>query len=315
MILMFDAERYNFYRGFSAMRGGSNNLRDLGDILNFTKTKEKVGAALAAVIQQNGPLDEDEWGGVGGAGAGAGDDDDDTTPGAVGEKNKDNPKITLAQLFGGDIPVIQGELKQFLTQPSGANIIEFIEYLAGLFVAGLDVPPAYFLDEKLTGPNVRSVQGKAQKKFNNRAWMMAQFVRFCWLRVIAHGIANGELPVSAGWDRIGYQFPPLVTIDLGDAMSNERADVLCGQMSEKRRFGNQGLDSDREGEQIERELRQKLQRAMKLSAEFPKIPMEVILTRLGLGNLTLSEGAAAAATETKTNAAKQTEAPPKEEKK
>ena len=62
MILLYDVERFANYRGYSAMRRGSNDLRDKNDLKAFLKLKEKIGAALAAVIQQNGPVEEDVWG-------------------------------------------------------------------------------------------------------------------------------------------------------------------------------------------------------------------------------------------------------------
>ncbi len=33
----------------------------------------------------------------------------------------------------------------------------------------MGLPPAFFLDEKLTGPNQRAVNGKAQRKFDRRS--------------------------------------------------------------------------------------------------------------------------------------------------
>ncbi|HEY1790689.1 MAG TPA: phage portal protein [Verrucomicrobiae bacterium] len=300
MTLLKDAERYNYYRGFSAMRPGSNSARDLWDIMDFTKTKEKVGAALAAVIQQKGPLDEDEWGDRTARGDDLGDawrQSGQQGPSQAGQKVKHdprNPKITLAQLFGGDIPVIEGELKQFMTQASGAQVMEFVDYLAGLFVAGLEIPPAWFLDTKLTGPNVRSVLGKVQRKVTGRSKEIARFDEFNFIRVIAWGIRFDGLPETPDWMKVSYQLPPLVTIDLGDQMQNERADVLCGQMTEKRRFGNQGLDWKREQAQLATELDVKLSKATELQKKYPNVPLEVILARLGFGTLALSEGASKA---------------------
>ncbi len=274
-LLIHDPERYDKYRGISPIRRGSNDLRDKGDIKAFVKLKEKISSALAAVIQQKGMLEEDHWG-------------NDTGEGGTNERTAADPnrrpvdsKISLAELLGGDIPVVDGELKQLESNFNGINAIEFIEYLAGQFVAGFGLPPAFYLDEKLTGPNLRSVIGKAQRKFDKRKAVLAKFVEWCWLRVIAHGIASGELKAAAGWDRITLQFPPLLLIDLGDQMSNERSDVMCGQMSERERFGNRGKDHCAEHNQIVSEVETKLQSAMALKEKFPDVPLPLILGRLG----------------------------------
>jgi hypothetical protein len=49
-------------------------------------------------------------------------------------------------------------------------------YLAGCFVVGLGLPPAFFLDEKLTGPNQQAVNCKTQKKFDHRKQVAARIV-------------------------------------------------------------------------------------------------------------------------------------------
>ena len=283
MILLRDAARWDHYRGYSPIRRGSNDLRDGADIKAFLKLQEKIRSAMGGVIQQNGPLEEDEWGNDNGA------DGVTTKQKANANATPQEKKIGLWEMLGGDFPVIEGELKMLDTKLPGVSGIEFLEFLAGQFVAGLDIPPAYFLDEKLTGPNVRSVLGKAQKKFDNRKAVMAKLVEFLWVRVIAWGIAKDGLPASPDFWKISYQFPAIGTIDLGDQMSNERADVLCGLMSEKERYGNRGKTSDHEEAQIIREIRSKIRSAVEIQNEFKdaKIPIELILTRMGFGNLAI----------------------------
>lgn len=281
--LLRDAARYDNYRGFSPMRRGSNDLRDEADIKAFLKLQEKIRSALGGVIQNNGSLEEDVWG-------------DDTGPqGGIADVNSDpnaipqEKKISLWEMLGGDFPVIEGELKLLDTKLPGVSGIDFLNFLAGQFVAGLGLPPAFFLDERLTGPNQRAVIGKAQRKFDKRKQVLARFIEFLWLRVIGWGIDKKLLPAVPNWWSIGFQYPPLMTIDLGDVMNNERADVLCGQMSERERFANRGKDWDREHDQVEQEIRTKIQSAVKLQEEFKSaaIPIEVILARMGFGTLAM----------------------------
>jgi hypothetical protein len=304
--LLYDVERFNNYRGFSPIRRGSNDLRDKNDLKAFLKLKEKVGAALAAVIETNGPIEEDVWGNdTGKDGNQPKGEGDDTAP------TQSDKKLSLAELLGGDIPVVEGTLKQFMAQALSTTSLEFMNALDSQFVLGLGIPPAFFLDEKLTGPNVRSVLGKVQKKFNNRKETMAYFVEWCWLRVIAWGIANDGLPASKNWQKISFQFTPQSTIDLGDMMANERADVLCGQMSETKRYANRGEDFQHEHEAIKKEIAVKLKEVKELATAFSADPAErtmiipSILSRFGLvGPVNTRLMIAEAAGETATNNAK-----------
>jgi len=109
-----------------------------------------------------------------------------------------------------------------------ANNIEVTSYLAGCFVAGLGLPPAFFLDEKLTGPNQRAVNGKAQRKFDRRKQVAARLGRSAWVRVIGDAIAAGTLPGTDGWARCDFIGPSKITIDAGREMAKEREDVARG---------------------------------------------------------------------------------------
>src|SRR3954471_17981524 len=62
MLLLFDADRYSSYRGISPLRRGSNDIRDAQDIKAFEKLAVKIGSALAAVLETDGPVEEDVWG-------------------------------------------------------------------------------------------------------------------------------------------------------------------------------------------------------------------------------------------------------------
>jgi hypothetical protein len=278
-LLLRDVDRYNNYRGFSPLRTGSNDYRDGNDIKAFHKLREKIWAALAAVIQANGPLEEDVWG-----------DDTGTAGNApAADASPSAKKLSLAELLGGDIPVINGELKQLSVQSPGVDTIQFLEFLTGCFVSGLEIPPAFFLDEKLTGPNVRAVLGKMQRKFDKRKAMIAKFVEFVWLRVIAWAITNNQLPAQANWWKIGFQFPTRITIDLGDQTANERQDTLFGQMTRQERFGNRGKNWQQQEDQITREDDYVLGQCKTL-ADKHKVPVEMILAKRGFGTAKPGQG-------------------------
>lgn len=273
MILLYDVERSSRYRGYSAMRRGSNDLRDGADIKGFTKLATKMASALAAVIK-GGSVEENVW------------EDDDTPEDEGGGKpaedaTQQRKKLSLMQLFGGDIPVIDGELQQLEHNNPGMNTVEFLSVLNGIFVSGLCLPPAFYLDEKLTGPNIRGVLSKAQKRFDNRILTLCRFVDFVWLRFIAWRIATGQTKPVNNWTKVKFQLPSKLVIDLGDQMSNEREDVLVGQMSRSERAGNAGKDWQHREDQITVEQDYIIASCQKLAAK-RKVPLETILTARGI---------------------------------
>ena len=153
------------------------------------------------------------------------------------------------------------ELKQVNTPSAPANNIEVTSYLAGCFVAGLGLPPAFFLDEKLTGPNQRAVNGKAQRKFDRRKQVSARLGRSAWQRVIASGIDSGALPSVDGWARCDFIGPSKITIDAGREMAQEREDVARGLMTRRDHYGNRGRSWRRETDQVFEEIDYILDRA------------------------------------------------------
>ena len=152
-------------------------MRDGNDIKGFQKVLSKLSTALTLAIQ-GAPLEENPWGSPPEP---AGEGTNTEEPPA--ESNEKQRSFTVTDLVAGDIPTLpEGhELKQVNTPSAPANNIEVTSYLARCFVAGLGLPPAFFLDEKLTGPNQRAVNGKAQRKFDRRKQAAAQLGRSAWV--------------------------------------------------------------------------------------------------------------------------------------
>jgi len=159
-----------------------------------TIADDRVSTVLTLAIQ-GAPLEENPWGNPPEPSGEASTEEEEPA-----ETNEKQRSFTVADLVAGDIPTVpEGhELKQVNTPSAPANNIEVISYLAGCFVAGMGLPPAFFLDEKLTGPNQRAVNGKAQRKFDRRKQVAARLGRSAWQRVVAHGITSGPLPPTDG---------------------------------------------------------------------------------------------------------------------
>lgn len=276
MMLVREPNPTSWYRGLSPMRRGLNDIRDAKDIMAFEKLAVKKNAALDGVIE-GGPLDEDH-------GFSPSDpyEDEDEEPAPPADDPLEKTGISRAELLGGDIPSIP-EGQKYTPIPANrpnAQFDSFIELLSGAFIAGLDVPPAFFLDRRLTGPAVRSVIGKAQRKFNDRADVMKRLVRWIWVRVIGWGVANNEIPSHPNWWGVTFNQPARATIDAGRESAQEREDNAHGLMSRQEHYGNRGLPWKPEVDQLFNEESYIIEKAELLSKK-TGIPVSMILTRFG----------------------------------
>lgn len=273
MTLLRDVRVTETYRGVSPLRRGANHVRDGNEILRFAKLAWKDYTSLRGVVE-GGYLDEDH-----------GFDLTDT------DNPNPNPLPSTAaatglgrmDMLGGDWPVLPPgkTLKRFEGQPPSGDVEPFLDSLASLFSAGLLIPPAFFLDSKLTGPNVRGVNGKAQRRFNQRRLLLARFVRWTWIRVMGNAIATKQLPSQAGWDLITFQFPPDISIDAGDDAANDREDIASGSKSRQEVTGKRGRDWQRVADQIFAEDEYIITKCKEQSTS-TGIPLEILLQRHGI---------------------------------
>lgn len=274
-VLLYDADGVASYRGLTPIRRGLNDVRDSKDIKGFSKLATKIGAALAAVIEGEDVLEENDWGNDTGNG------DTDTGNAPPEDATQQEKKITMAELLGGDIPVLgKGKLHQLDNKQPGERVLEMLEHLGGCFINGLGVPSAFFLNKKATGPGQRGINGQAQRKFNERQEIMARFVEWVWVRVIAWGITYDGLPAVPGWNKCEWQGPPKVSIDDGADANAWREDVGCGLMTRQNHYANRQLNWQRETDQGFIEDDYILTKANAL-AKKQNVPVELILNRWG----------------------------------
>lgn len=268
-LLLVEPEMIERYRGLSPLRRGLNDIRDVQDIKGFEKTASKIESAIAAVIQGAPPLAKD-W------------EDPDMTEeeraAVVGTGARKS--LAIADLLGGDIPVIAGELKQFGGNRPAGQKTEFMSWLTGCFISGLGLPPAFYLDEKLTGPNTRGVLGKAQKRIDRRKAVQMVLARWTWLRITAWHIANKVIPPIEGWQRCRYQTPSLMTIDLGDQETADREGVKVGLRSLQKYHGDRNGDWQDETDQVFAEDDYRINK-IKEQSKRTGIPLEVLLQKHG----------------------------------
>jgi len=285
MMLIRDPCVVSPIRGLAPMRRGMNDIRDARDILGFEKLAVKHNSSMIGVLE-GGYLDEEHGFKLSEGEAMTEDDQLPLEPKDEGGEPPEElpPGVPRADLLGGDIPALP-EGKTFKRVESGrpnAQFGEFLDSLVAQFAAGLDIPPAFFLDAKLTGPNARSVNGKAQRKFDQRQTTLCRFTEWVWARLIAWAIEAGELPSVDGWWRVTFQRPARLTIDAGREAQQEREDQSAGLMTRQELYGNRARDWQRETDQCFVEVAYIIERAKELAAT-SGLPVEMVLARFGFG--------------------------------
>lgn len=284
-MLLYDPDRFSSYRGMSPLRRGGNDIRDAKDIKGFEKMATKISSALAAVIEGGGFEEEDVWGNDTGDPLDPPQDNPDGP--MAGNKPPSKPtqqeqKLSVAELLGGDIITLpEGKkLNALNNNRPGERVIDMVTYLGGYMVSGLGLPPSFIIQGGHTGPGERSVNGKAQRKFDNRQLTIANFAEWAYVRVIGFGIANDGLPTAPRWDKPEWRGPSKVSIDDGRDAQQWRQDVQTGLMTRQSHFGNRSMNWQTETDQGFTEEDYILERASK-QAEKYKVPIELILNRWG----------------------------------
>ena len=269
--LLYDPDHVNSCRGYSPIRRGSNDVRDAKDIKGFEKLATKISAAMAAVIEGADTVSEDDWIPPQGQ-----------SPQSQPPEVSQQTTVSKTQLLGGEIPVLPPGQKfnQLRNDRPGERIVDILDYLAGCFVAGIGLPPGFIVDQRMTGPGQRGINGKAQRKFDKRQETLANFVEWVWVRVIAWGITHDGLPAVPGWNKCEWQGPAKVSIDDGQDANAWREDFVSGLMNRREHFGNRNRNWQRETDQGFAEDEYILSKANALAKQ-QNVPVTVILSRWG----------------------------------
>ena len=277
MMLVRDPCIVNPFRGLSPLRRGMNDIRDARDILGFEKVAMKANSALLGVIEGDYMDDQN---GLSLSGSTPPSQVDPPVEGEVATPGEES--LSRADLLAGDVPVLPAGRKfnRVESNRPSAGFSDFMDSLVAQFAAGLDIPPAFFLDQKLTGPNQRSVNAKAQRKFDQRQTVICRMMEWLWVRVIASEIQTGGLPAVDGWWQVQFQRPARMTIDSGREAQQDREDQLQGLLTRQDHFGCRGKDWQRETDQCFAEDAYIIERAAELAAK-TGIPLPTILCRYG----------------------------------
>lgn len=211
IIHFYNPERFSGTRGISPYQVAVNTLRDRAEILEAEKLACKSFSQKAFVLHTPaGEFDESDAGilgrkatnGNGNAGGGCTTEDD------------------ISQAFGGQsIALGPGEdLKafDFPNRPSPAWM-GFDTALQRDAAIGLGLPLDFLIDPtKINGTVARMVIKQAEKVFNADQVLLDQKLLRPFLRyALAVYIEMGLLPAVEGWERMAFQYPKSISVDLG----------------------------------------------------------------------------------------------------
>ena len=226
MMHIVDHEYASGARGIPLLQHSINSIQDEMEILALEKQGVKDNADVTRVItKQGGTLDQD-------------------TASELGALS--TPSYTaIANTMGGKLLVLdQGEaLTSHMSNRPNPTFTGFLAALERDISQG--VLPYEFVGDssKLGGATVRLITAKAGRVFSKyQQIIIEQFCVPTWGYIIGQGIAAGEIPDDAGWNRVSWTTPKSVTVDAGREAANDRADVEMGLLSMSELYAQRGLD-------------------------------------------------------------------------
>lgn len=262
-------------RGFSPFRHGLNDARDVRDILGFEKRVVKTQAGPAGFLEATGPVEE-------GHGFATGENSTPEAIEALKEASAAERQLERWNIKPGEIPILPSGRKFVASQSNRPNpqFAEFLQELNGNFIEGLKTPSAFGLDKEMTGPAMRAVLGKAQRRFTRRQKVLGALAEWIRARVLAWYITKSDLPANPKWLKCSVIMPENLTIDAGRDAQQDREDEEAGLVTRQELAGKRGKDWQKTADQRAKEVAYAIERAMEISKR-TKLPLDVVLSRFG----------------------------------
>jgi capsid protein len=109
---------------------------------------------------------------------------------------------------------------------------------------GLGLPYEFVWDTSaIGGVAQRFIIQKAARAFAARQDVLVNsFLTKLWRYAIARAISKKELPLNQNWQKVGWQTPRSITVDVGREAAARRDDVKNGLMTLSDFWGEQGID-------------------------------------------------------------------------
>lgn len=229
---VYEPARADQARGYPSVAVALNSLLDRDELLRFEMQAAKIGSSIGLVIQN-------ATGSVGGSGA----------AGFLGDIGAQSGAETLTRetVFGGGmIPRLKSteKVESFMMNRPNEKLDAHLEQYIRAAAIGLDLPFEWIWDTAaLGGVAQRFIIAKAARTFAARQDLLINaFLSKLWRYAIASAIQRRELPRVEGWQRVEWQTPRSITVDVGRESLARREDVLNGLMPLSDYFGEQGVN-------------------------------------------------------------------------
>lgn len=205
VIHIYQPDRFTGVRGISPLSVVVNGLRDRAEVLAAEKLAVKEFSRRTFVLtSQDGEFGAGDAGILGRK---------VSRPGGCKTSAND-----VADAFGGlALAVSQGEkLEAFEHNRPSMNVLGFLDMLDRDAANALGISSDFLLNPtKIGGAVVRMELAKAERQFsafqNTVIEGLRPFIQF----VLATAIARGELPAQPGWERMTFQTPRRLSVDVG----------------------------------------------------------------------------------------------------
>jgi capsid protein len=265
-ILCFDPMRFDQYRGVPAFHAALTDIQDIKEIFEFEKIGVKWASAQTGVIQtetgeDNSGFDFDET-------------STDSNSNAIKTEAIEPGRLTRLML--------NEKLASFSSDRPSPAWQGLIKTLFREFANSVDLPYGFLFDlAGLGGPSARMESAQARRTFER--WqdnvLVQRFGDPLKNMALSQGIERGDIPKSLNWYKGAWQFPAHPTIDVGRESAAGINENRAGMLSKAKWYGDQGMDEDEEGQQIEIEARKTIRRAKAIANE-EDVPFEVALNLL-----------------------------------
>lgn len=212
---LFDPESPTAYRHAPSGTHGLLHGLDEIELLALEKHAVKDNSSIVRVLKTlSGELEGDG----------------DFGPSGFDEDGNSDPN-KIATITGGKTVSIypHESLDPYESQRPSPTFNGFLEHLRRDSSLGR-TPYEFAVDaSESTGPAIRLIVAKAQRRFKNRTELLSnRIVRPTWFYVIGDAIDKGILPPIKGWSNVTITPPRDITVDAGRESEANRRDVAAG---------------------------------------------------------------------------------------
>ena len=226
---LFEAESPSAYRHPPMFAHSVNHMLDETELIALEKHAVKDNSDISRVLKTDkGRLDNS-----GDFSATGGTDTETTDPRA------------LQKILGGKLVAVQPHesIESYNSNRPSPTFTGFLEHLRRDSSLG-SLPYEFVVDPSgATGPAVRMVVAKAQRRFKARTDLIAnKLVKPTWFYVVGAAIDNGILPSIKSWSNISVGGLRDITVDAGRDSESNRRDVQMGLKLPSTSYAEQGDD-------------------------------------------------------------------------